>query len=397
MKKSVFSIFSVLMVLMLLVGCTSTPDTKAPAPDAAAPAASEQVVRIAHLVPLTGSASSYGNFITNSAKMAADEINAAGGVKLPDGTMAKIEYIAVDETSNSADAIDAAKNAISKDPIAMLGPNRSGGVFAAEPLWKEAKIPTITDGTAAGTTQLDNPYTFRMQISSEYWIPLLVKTAAEIYNVKRPAVIYGLNDYSKANWDATLAAMEKFDMKPVTVQTFNDGDQDFSAQLIEIKNNDPDAIFIYAYTPEVGKITRQRSELGMGDVPVFSERAAGVPSVIDLAGPTNFNGMVTTTTLSTGDAEYADFINKYESTFKETISPSHVNHYDSVYIIADIVSRVGLDREKIREELSKLDYQGVLGHYVADKEGNLVHWMYTQVYKDGKWEVLQFEEYPVDK
>jgi branched-chain amino acid transport system substrate-binding protein len=390
MKKNVSLMLVVLLLFVALVGCSK----ETPAPGSSGQAGSEEkVITIAHMVPLTGSASSYGVIIRNSAQLAADEINAAGGVTLPDGTKAKINYVAVDETSNSAQAIEACQKAISLNPIAMLGPNRSGGVLAAEPLWKEAKIPTITDGTSAQTTRLGNPYTFRMQISSEYWIPLLVKTAIEDFGVKRPAVIYGLNDYSKANWDATLKPMQEYGIEPVTVQTFNDGDQDFSAQLIEIKNSNPDAIFIYAYTPEVGKITRQRTELGMGDIPVFSERAATDPAAVDLAGPENFDGMVASTTLSPGDPQFADFVEKYETTFKQTISGSHTNHYDSVYIIADIVSRVGLDREAVHQELLKLDYQGALGHYKCDEEGNLVHHMYTQQFKDGKWHVLRYEEY----
>jgi len=356
-------------------------------------------IKIAHMAPLSGGASSYGIHLVQAARIAVEEINAKGGVKLPDGKQLKIEYTEVDETSNSANAIEAAKKAISLDPIVMLGPNRSGGVLAAEKLWKEAKIPTITDATSAQTTRLGNPYTFRMQISSEYWIPLLVKTAVEKYNIKKPAVIYGLNDYSKANWVATEPAMQQFNLKPVTVQTFNDNDQDFSAQLLAIKKSGADCIFLYAYTPEVGKITRQRSELGMKNLPIFSERAASDPAVINLAGKENFEGMVTTTTLSPGDPnpKVQEFIKKYIAKYNQIPSATHVNHYDSIYIVADIIGRVGLDREKIRQELAKLDYQGVLGHYAADKEGNLVHHMNTQVYKDDKWVMLMSETYPVNK
>jgi len=356
-------------------------------------------IKVAHLSPTTGGASSYGMYMLNSAKMAVEEINAKGGVKLPDGSQLKIEYTEVDETSNSAGAIEGTKKAISLEPLVIVGPNRSGGVLAAEKLWKEAKIPAITDATSAETTKQGNPYTFRMQISSQYWIPLLVKTAVEKYNIKRPAVIYGLNDYSKANWVATEPAMTKFNLKPVTVQTYNDNDQDFSAQLLEIKKSNADAIFLYGYTPEVGKITRQRSELGMKNIPIFSERAASVPSVYDLAGKENFEGMVVTTTLSPGDPDpkIQEFIKTYETKFKQIISSTHVNHYDSIYIIADIVGKVGTDREKIREALAKLDYKGVLAQYTADKEGNLVHHMHTQVWKDGKWVLLMSETYPAEK
>lgn len=393
MRKRLLSLTLVIVLAMsLLAGCGGG---ATPAPGAKP----TQTVKIAHLSPLTGSASSYGFHMVNAAKMAVEEINAKGGVKLPDGTMAKIEYTEVDETSNSADAIPAAKKAISLNPVAILGPNRSGGVLAAEKLWLEAKIPTIMDGTSAAITRTGNPYTFRMQITSEFWIPILVKTAVESYKIKNPAVIYGLNDYSKANWLATEPAMTKYGIKPATVQTFNDGDQDFSAQLLEIKKSNPDAIFIYAYTPEVGKITRQRTELGMGNIPVFSERAASDPAAITLAGKANFEGMVTSTTLCSGDPDpkVQDFVKKYEDKYKTPISASHINHYDSIYIIADIVSKVGLDREKVRESLAKLDYQGVVGKYTADKEGNLVHHMFSQEYKNGKWNLLLKETYPVQK
>jgi branched-chain amino acid transport system substrate-binding protein len=374
---------SVIVAAMMLAGCQqSQPKT----------------LKIVHLAPLTGAASSYGFHLVDAAKMAVEEINAKGGVKLPDGNTVKIEYIEVDETSNSAGAIDGTRKAISLDPLVMIGPNRIGGVLAAEKLWKEAKIPTITDGTSAQTTRQGNPYTFRNQISSEYWIPLLVKTAAETYHVKKPAVIYGLNDYSKANWVATEPAMQKYGIKPVTVQTFNDNDQDFSAQLLAIKKSGADSIFLYAYTPEVGKITRQRSELGMQNIPIFSERAASDPAAMNLAGKENFEGMVTTTTLSTGDPnpKIQEFIKNYTAKYGVP-SASHLCHYDSIYMIANIVSKVGLDREKVRQALSTLDWQGLQGHYIADKEGNLVHYMNSQVWKGDKWVLLQTENYPVAK
>jgi branched-chain amino acid transport system substrate-binding protein len=137
----------------------------------------------------------------------------------------------------------------------------------------------------------------------------------------------------------------------------------------------------------------------MKNVPIFSERTGSVPAVFDLAGKENFEGMVCTTTLSPGDPKPAvqEIIKKYETTYKQTISSTHVNHYDSVYIIAEIIGKVGADREKIREQLAKLDFTGVMGHYQSDKEGNLVHHMQTQVWKDGKWALLMSETYPVEK
>jgi len=352
----------------------------------------QKTYKIAHLAPLTGDASFQGQILVNAAKLAVEEINAKGGINgVP------IEYIPVDETSSTATGIEAVRKAIALNPVAVIGPNRSGTILAAENLWKQAKIPFITDGTNAQTTKKGNPYTFRIQIESTYWIPILARTAKEYYNVTKPAVIYGTNEYSKGLWDATEPALAQYGLKAVTVQTYNDGDRDFSAQLLKIKEAGADALFCYGYEAEIGIILRQRFELGMGKLLVFGERGCSSPAIEQIAGTANIEGLVCSTTLSQGDPGESrqTFIKKYTSSFKEGLSPTHVNHYDSIYILADIIGRVGGDSEKIREELAKLDFNGALARYQADKEGNLVHAIYTQVFENGKWKLLLKEEYPV--
>lgn len=349
--------------------------------------------KIVHLAPLTGGSSFQGQILVNAAQLAVDEINAAGGINgVP------IEYIPIDETSSTNTGIDAVRKAIAENPVAIIGPNRSGTILAAHQLWQEAGIPALTDGTNATTTQQGNPYTFRIQIPSTYWIPILARTAKEYYQAEKVAVIYGNNEYSQGLWDATTPALEQYGLETVAVLTYNDGDRDFTSQLLEVKDSGADVLFIYGYEAELGLIVRQRTELGMGDLPVFGERGCASPSVQEIAGDENFEGMVTSTTLSPGDPtpSIQDFINKYDENFDEALSPTHVNHYDSIYILADVISRVGADPEAIREALSVLDFQGALAHYVADSEGNLVHTIYTQVFENGTWKVLLTEEYPVE-
>ncbi|HBR33300.1 MAG TPA: ABC transporter substrate-binding protein [Firmicutes bacterium] len=371
-----------LVVALLLLVCSFTL-TAAP-----------KSYKIAHLAPLTGDASFQGQILVNAAKMAVDEINAKGGINgIP------IEYIPVDETSSTTSGIEAVRKAIALNPVAVIGPNRSGTILAAENLWKRAKIPFITDGTNADTTKKGNPYTFRIQIASTYWIPILARTAKEYYNVQKPAVIYGTNEYSKGLWDATEPALTQYGLKAVTVQTYNDGDRDFTAQLLKIKAAGADALFCYGYEAEIGMILRQRVELGMKDLLVFGERGCSSPAIEQIAGTANIEGLVCSTTLSQGDPDpkRQEFIKKYTGSFKEGLSPTHVNHYDSIYILADIIGRVGTNHEKVRNELAKLDYQGALARYQADKEGNLVHTIYTQVFQDGQWKLLLQEDYPVTR
>lgn len=123
----------------------------------------QETIKICHLAPLTGDASFQGQILINAAKLAVDEINAAGGIN---GKL--IEYIPIDETSSSSSGIEAVRKAIAMDPVAVIGPNRSGTILAAEHLWRQAKIPFLVDGTNAAITKRGNPYTFRMQVESVF-------------------------------------------------------------------------------------------------------------------------------------------------------------------------------------------------------------------------------------
>ena len=406
MKKLFAWTLVVAMVAMLAVGCASTPAAtpntpttpNAPATPNTPAGPAEQTLVIAHISPQTGAAANYGFFMHHASLMATEEINAAGGITGPNGEKIMIEHHMVDETSNSAQTVESAQKAVSLNPHVILGPNRSGGVIAAENVWTDAKIPTITDPT--GTNTNNTEYTFRMQIASPYWVPLLAKTAIETEGRTRLAMMAGLNDYSEAMAREVEPALKAANMELVANETFNDGDTDFSAQWLAVKNANPDGVFLFGYGAEVSIIIRQRTELGMKDIRLYGERFT-VPAVIEAAGVENFTNIVTTTTLSMGDPrpEVQAFFKKYNERFPEDkgVSPTHINHYDSVYIIADIVSRVGVDSEKIRDELANLkDFKGALATYSADSAGDLVHHMFTQKCETAEvWEVMDFMEFPL--
>ena len=73
-------------------------------------------IKICHLAPLTGGSAFQGQILVNAAKLAVEEINAAGGIN---GML--IEYIPIDETSSSSSGIEAVRKAIAEDPVVVIG------------------------------------------------------------------------------------------------------------------------------------------------------------------------------------------------------------------------------------------------------------------------------------
>ncbi len=124
--------------------------------------ASGDVIKIGANLELSGGVASYGSSINDGAKLAIEEINAAGGI---DGK--KIEYIAVDNKSENAEATSAAIRLAEQDKVvAMFAPATSGNTVATVQIANENKVPIVTgSGTAPNVTVNDdgtvNDYAFR--------------------------------------------------------------------------------------------------------------------------------------------------------------------------------------------------------------------------------------------
>lgn len=235
-----------------------------------------------------------------------------------------------------------------------------------------------------------------MQLPAERYIPILAKTVKETFNADKVAVMYANNEYAKGMWDGTLPALEEYGIEAELVQTFNDGTTDFTPQLLAIKNAGLDILFLYCYEAEQALVMRQLKELGMDNVKVLAGRGGDNPAVKELVGEQFMEGFVCSTSLSPGspDPGIQEFVKKYEEKWKDELSPTHSNHYDSIYILADIIGRVGTDAEKICNELRNLDYKGVLGHYQCDSKKDLVHTVYSHMYENGQWKLLNELKYP---
>lgn len=124
--------------------------------------ASGDVIKIGANLELSGGVASYGKSLNDGAKLAIDEINAAGGI---DGK--QIEYIAVDNKSETAEATSAAiRLAEQEKVVAMLAPATSGNSVATVQIANQHKVPMVTgSGTAPNVTVNDdktvNEYAFR--------------------------------------------------------------------------------------------------------------------------------------------------------------------------------------------------------------------------------------------
>src|ERR1700709_2413949 len=147
-------------------------------------------IKIGVAEALSGGAAQYGISIRNGFQMAADEINAGGGVN-----GSKSERGIEDEQGKKEEAINAFKKLIFQDKTLMLfGPTLSNSAQAADPIAQAAKIVAFgTSNTADGITTIGD-HIFRNSVTEADVLPETLRVSAKVAGIKKVAVLYGNDD-----------------------------------------------------------------------------------------------------------------------------------------------------------------------------------------------------------
>ena len=131
--------------------------------------ASAETIKIGVNEPLTGAFAASGTYVVNGAKIAADEINAKGGV-----LGKQIELVIEDNKSNPTEAAAVAEKLITRDktPV-MMGAWGSSLTLAVMPKLMEYQVPMVVETSSASKiTTMGNPYIYRISPPSNVERPV---------------------------------------------------------------------------------------------------------------------------------------------------------------------------------------------------------------------------------
>lgn len=334
---------------------------------------------------LTGPGAAYGEAITNGFKLAQKEINAKGQVK--------IDLAIEDSAGDQQQALSAAQKLMNDNSVlALLGPTLSTEMQVVAPEADTTGITIMgTSTTVPGIPQIGE-YVFRNSIPEELAIPFAINKAVKKYNVKKVALLYGNDDVlTKSGYDTMKKNVEKMGLKVLTTQTFQKGQSDYNAQLTKIKSLNPDLILCSALYNEGAVIMDQARKMGI-NVPFVGGNGFNSPEVIKIAGKAA-DGLVVATPWFAGknDPKVKEFIKNYKAEFGKDPDQFAAQAYDALYLYAEAIKNAGTgtDRDAFRDALAKIkNYNGILGKFSFDKDGDVKMTPTVITIKDGKFQLF---------
>jgi branched-chain amino acid transport system substrate-binding protein len=328
-------------------------------------------VRIGLLMSMTGDTANFGISSSNAIRMAADEVNRAGGINGK-----QIELLLQDDRSDATEAASITTRFVSQDGVhAIIGEVGSSRTLAAAPIAQNAKIPMLTPSSTNPEVTRKGNYIFRSCFIDTVQGPAMAQFAAQSLNLKRAALLIDRrNDYSTGLEKPITDVYLKLGGQIVITQSYQAGDQDFNAQITSIKGANPEIIFVPGYAGDVALIAKQARDKGL-NVPLIGGDGWDSPSLYQIGGSA-LDGSYFTNHYSPNDTDprVQKFVKDYQSRYGAVPDALAATGYDAALIMFDAIKRAtSLDGLAIRDALAATkDFPGVTGTVTFDENRDAV-------------------------
>ena len=198
----------------------------------------QETIKIGILGPMTGPSSDIGEPMMQGAKLAADEINAKGGVK---SANRKIELVVVDDEASPAKSVSGAQKLINRDKVAVIkGPANSGCALAVRQVTNPAKVVLVTPAINDTIIGPDYPYVFRSSCSYIDQVNALFELLGEKY--QKFALLHDTTGVGQGGATSFKEALGKKGKKPVIEETYEVNTMNLMPQVTRVKNSGADFI-----------------------------------------------------------------------------------------------------------------------------------------------------------
>ncbi len=322
--------------------------------------------------PFTGGSSSLGIGLRDGAKLAAEEINAAGGISVG-GTKRPILFVERDDQAKNEVGAKVAEELVRDEKvIATVGYVNVGVALASQHFYQRAKIPVLVCGSCGTkvTQQFPPPnYIFRNTANDLVQSGIIAEEAVVRRGFKYVAIFADTTNYGQHGRVDLEVALSRWDVSPADIEMFKLGEKNMIPMLTRAREAGAEAILTYAIGPELAAIANGMEKLGW-KVPVIGTWTLASSTFIDQAG-TNSEGaeMVQTFVQAALTPKSTAFIEAYQKRFNVDRMPSPVSAaqcYDAIYLLAAAIEQAkSTNGEKILEALENLQkrVEGVVTTY----------------------------------
>jgi len=392
MKRGILAV--VLVALLLAAGCAQK-GAEGTGGEKVATAEGEEYIKIGVVLPLTGKASTTGNDMWQAAQMAAEEINAKGGVKVGDKYM-KIKLIQGDTETNPEKGVEAVTRLITSDNVDILvGGFSSAITYADSAVAAREGVPFIITGASTPMitrrTDIDTSWFFHHCPTTDDFSSATLQFAHEVIRPEvnkkfgfsddrklRVAIIYQDTKYGKGVLDGVkkaIASNPDWKLEIVAEEPFAMGESNFQTVLTKVKEAKPDVVYAATFLNEqVPLVTQARRDVGLNTI-FMAVEATDDPDYYSQVGEYGDYSIQESRfspyTVPQGSIRERamKFREDFKAKYNDYPSMMGASTYEGIYIAAKAIEMAGsLDKQKVKEALTNFEMPEIVE---AMKDGKI--------------------------
>ena len=345
-----------------------------------------EAIKVGVIGPMTGAYAVYGLAVQYGAQIAAEEINAKGGIQF--------EVLAEDDQGDGELGVNAYNKLLDDGVTLMLSTVTSGSCAVVADVAHEERIFMLTPSGSADaiTTGKDNVYRVCFKDSAQG-----LASAQYIVDhnlATKVGVIYNnAIDYSMGIYNSFKAKANELGLEIVAEAAFSDDNNaDFSVQIAQMKDAGAELVFLPIYYTPASLILSQANAIEYN--PVFFG-VDGMDGILTLEGfDTSLAEGVMLLTPFSADAQddlTVNFVNTYKAKHGEIPNQFAADAYDGMYALLAAVEKAGITSDTSAEDacemmipaMQEIEVVGLTGTMRWDSTGEVDKTPTAVIIKDG--------------
>jgi branched-chain amino acid transport system substrate-binding protein len=336
----------------------------------ACPYTSTNVVRIG----VAGSFSDpIGLPMRQAAELAAEEINAGGGVN-----GRRLELVLRDDYSDPDSAVFVAGDLYNSNVSAVVGHLFSGMTLAASPVYNGGTDPVVAISPSSSSPEVTDAgdYTFRICPSDLAHGTILAHWVRDRLHLTHGAVLYLNDEYGRGIRQTFVAEFARLGGELTAVYPYLGDRPDVDAYLDRLAKSDrPEFLVVAGNRSEAEEILRQSKKRGLTMPVLGGDGLEGIQEAGALAEGVYLSSPYFPSIPSTLNRR---FVQAFHRKYPDAGMPNQpaAAAYDAVYLLRDVIARVGPERAAVRRALAGVgsvtpSYDGVTGTIAFDGKGDV--------------------------
>jgi len=366
---------------------------------AAAPALGQDVVRIGYTGPLSGGAALYGKNCVSGMQMAADEINAKGGLDVA-GKRYKVEIVTLDDRYLPSEAAINAKRLVQEYKTPVVFTPHSGGAFALQAFNEDMNFLLAAYTSVPQMTERGNKLTLRIPPSFAGYIEPFSAYEMKRFG-KKVALAGGDHDYAKTWREIFVPAWQKLGGTVVAENPMSyNRDTDFYSGVSKVLAAKPDVLFIGGASEPTGLVAKQARELGFQGGFIVMDQAKLDEMGKAIGGVDQLEGAIGVLPLTSDDRDTSvAFVKRYHQTHADDPGSEAALNYNALYIVTGAMRAAGsvtdpaAIRAKVGDAITALPPENNPQRFTGvDDKGAFSSDLYVAVVEQGRIRPLRLSE-----